>query len=227
MRNKSLMFLAVAALAGFSLLAGCVRRTAPMAKAPAPSDAAVSAVAFLNKTFAVAPFTIPTSDADLLSGYLPAEHGVPELALPRLDAVMDEVLSSSTQHFVPAAMVAACAKTASRGTESGRLATRKYWQNVGMCAGADYIVVPLALHWRERDGSAMGSTNPASVDLSIYLLDVRTGGIVRHFHYEETQKALAENLLDAKKFIARHGRFLSAAELSQEALTQCAREFGL
>ena len=73
----------------------------------------------------------------------------------------------------------------------------------------------------------MGSTNPASVDLSIYLLDVRTGGIVRHFHYEETQKALAENLLDAKKFIARHGRFLSAAELSQEALTQCAREFGL
>ena len=31
MRNKSLMFLAVAALAGFSLLAGCVRRTAPMA----------------------------------------------------------------------------------------------------------------------------------------------------------------------------------------------------
>jgi len=191
------------------------------------SDAAISAVAFLGKTFAVAPFTIPSSDADLLSGYLPSKHIVPETALPRLDTILQESLANSNQHFAPSGMVASCAKTASRGNESGRLAARRYWQNVGKCAGADYILVPLALNWQERDGSDIGATNPASVDISIYLLDVRTGGIVRHFHYEETQQPLSENLLNAKKFFARHGRFLTASELSQEALAQCVREFGL
>ena len=73
----------------------------------------------------------------------------------------------------------------------------------------------------------MGSTSPASVDISIYLIDVRSGTTLRHFHYEETQKPLSENLLDAKKFFARHGRFLTAEELAREALTQCVREFGL
>lgn len=227
MRKKCLTFLVVGALAGIFLLAGCVRRTSHRTKPPVASDAAVSAVAFLGKTFAVAPFTIPNSDADLLSGYLPAKHVVSELVLPRLDAIMQETVAGSSQHFVSFSMAANCAKSASRGTESGRLAARRYWQNVGKCAGADYILVPLALNWQERDGSAIGASNPASVDLSIYLLNVRTGGIVRHFHYEETQQPLAENLLNAKKFFSRHGRFLTASEMAQEALKQCVREFGL
>jgi hypothetical protein len=229
MRSKSWVSLLIAALAGLALLTGCVRRTAPSTSTPvaASTDAATSAVAFLDKTFAVAPFTIPGTDADLLSGYLPANHLVPELVPARLDAVLDAVISGLSHKFVPANVVAACAKTASRGTESGRLATLKYWQNVGMCAGADYVLVPLALYWRDRDGSAAGSTKAASVDLSLYLVDVRTGGVVKHFHFEETQKALTDNLLEADKFVSRHGRWLTAQELAQEGLSKGVRELGL
>jgi hypothetical protein len=214
-------------LAGLSLLSGCVRRTAPSAQGPAGTDAATSAVAFLDKTFAVAPFTIPATDADLLSGYLPANHTVPEMVPARLDAVLDQVLAGASHKFVPAATVAACAKTASRGNESGRLATLKYWQNVGMCAGADYVLVPMVVYWRERDGSAAGATKAASVNLSLYLVDTRTGGVIKHFRFEETQKALVDNLLEADKFVSRHGRWLTAPELSQEGLTKGVRELGL
>jgi hypothetical protein len=227
MRSKSWIPLLIAALAGLALMSGCVRRTAPSTQGPAATDAATSAVAFLDKTFVVAPFTIPATDADLLSGYLPANHTVPELVPARLDAVLEQVLSASSHRFVPAATAMACAKTASRGNESGRLATLKYWQNVGMCAGADYVLVPLALYWRDRDGSEAGTTKPASVDLSLYLIDTRTGGVIKHFHFEETQKALVDNLLEADKFVSRHGRWLTAQELAQEGLTKGVREFGL
>jgi len=226
MRSKSLACLVVA-LVGFSLLSGCARRTAPSGRAPVATDAATSAVAFLGKSFAVAPFTNPATDADLLSGYLPASRNVPEVAVVHLDAALEQVLAGAKQNILPAKMAASCAKSAPRGDESGRLATMRYWQNVGKCAGADFVVVPMVIDWRERVGSEIGATNPASVDLVLYLIDVRTGGVIKQYHFDETQQALTSNLLDARKFVARNGRWLSAMELAQEGLRQGVAELGL
>lgn len=226
MRSKSLAYLGVA-LVGLSLMAGCVRKNAPTAKAPATTDAATSAVAFLDKKFAVIPFTIPATDADLLAGYLPAARVVPEVAPVHLDAALDQELGRARQTIVPAKLAATCAKSAPHGEESGRLATLRYYVNVGKCAGVDYVVVPMVIDWRERVGSEIGSTNPASVDFVLYLVDVRTGGLVKQFHFDETQKSLATNILDARKFVARNGRWLSAMELAQEGLKQGVTELGL
>jgi hypothetical protein len=227
MRSKSLACLVIAVVAAFSLTTGCVRRTAQTAKIPGGGDASTSAVAFLNKSFAVAPFTNPATDADLMAGYLPTTRTVPEIVTAHLDAVLDQDMSASKQNFVPAKMAAACARSASRGDESGRLATMRYWQNVGKCAGVDYVVVPMILNWRERDGSEIGATVPASVNLTLDLIDVRTGGIVKHYHFDETQQTLSENLLDAQKFVSRKGRWLTALELAQEGLKKGIAELGL
>lgn len=227
MRTNAWRSLLIAAAAGLTLLAGCVRPQ-PAARPAAPTDAAVSAVAMLNKTFAVAPFTIPVTDADLLSGYLPRQRdAVSERVPPRLDALLAQTLAASQQRFAAPGVAAACARSASRGDESGRLASMRYWKNVGLCAGADYVVVPMVLSWREREGSDVGATVTASVNMSLYLVDTRTGAIVKHFHFEETQKALADNLLDMPKFVSRHGRWLTAEQLAQEGLSQAMREFGL
>ena len=226
MRSKSLAYLGVA-LVGLSLMAGCVRKNAPTAKAPTGTDAATSAVAFLDKKFAVLPFTIPATDADLLAGYLPAARVVPEVAPVHLDAALEQDLAGSKQSFVPAGMAANCAKSAPRGDESGRLATLRYYQNVGKCAGVDYVVVPMVIDWRERVGSEIGSTNPASVDFVLYLIDVRTGGLIKQFHFDETQQSLSANILDARKFVSRNGRWLSAMELAQEGLQKGLAELGL
>lgn len=227
MRTKSLTTLFLTLLAAVILTTGCARRHAPGAKTAVPGEAATSAVAFLGKTFAVAPFTNPATDADLLSGYLPTSRVVPEIVVVHLDAALAEDLAGSKQSIAPFKITADCARTASRGDESGRLATMRYWQNVGKCAGADFVVVPMVLNWREREGSEMGATKPASVDLTLTLLDVRTGGIVKHYHFEETQQALSSNLLEAQKFVSRNGRWVTAMELAQEGLRQGLKELGL
>jgi hypothetical protein len=227
MRTKSLTALLIALLAAVILTTGCARRHAPAAKAAAPGDAATSAVALLGKTFAVAPFTSPATDADLLSGYLPSSRSVPEVAVVHLDAALAEEVAGSKQNIAPAKMTAECARTAARGDESGRLATMRYWQNVGKCAGADFVLVPMVLNWREREGSEMGATRPASVDLTLTLVDVRTGGIVKHYHFDETQQSLSSNILEAQKFVSRNGRWVTAMELAQEGLRQGLKELGL
>jgi hypothetical protein len=227
MRNKLLPLLVVACAATVFLSAGCVRRTAPTAKAPVATDAATSAVAFLGKTFVVAPFTIPATDGDLLSGYLPSSHQVPEVVPVHLDAALSQDLAGSKQTIVPFQMAAACARSAPRGDESGRLATIRYWQNVGKCAGADFVVVPQIIDWSEREGSEVGATSPASVNLSLTLIDTRTGALLKKFHFEETQQTLTSNILEAKKFVARNGRWVSAMELAQEGLQKGLAEFGL
>jgi hypothetical protein len=226
MRSKSLAYLGVA-LVGLSLMAGCVRKTATPAKAPVATDAATSAVAFLGKTFAVIPFTIPATDADLLAGYLPGARNVPEVAPVHLDAALQQDLAGSKQSLVPFALAASCAKSAPRGDESGRLATLRYYQNIGKCAGVDFVVVPMVIDWRERVGSEIGSTKPASVDFVLYLIDVRSGSLVKQFHFDETQQSLSANILDARKFMSRNGRWLSAMELAQEGLKQGLAELGL
>lgn len=226
MRSKSLVYLGVALL-GLSLAAGCVRKTAPVSKAPASGDAPASAVAFLDKKFAVLPFAIPATNADLLAGYLPAARHVPEVAPVHLDAALEQDLVGAKQQFVPAKMAASCAKSAPRGDEPGRLGTLRSYINIGKCAGADYVVVPMVIDWRERDGSEIGATKPASVDFVLYLIDVRTGSMIRNFHFDETQQSLVSNILDAKKFVARNGRWLSAMELAQEGLKKGIAELGL
>lgn len=228
MRNKLLTLLVAACAVTAFLSTGCVRRTAPtMAKAPASGDAATSAVAFLGKTFVVAPFTVPATDADLLAGYLPSEHNVPEVVPVHLDAALSEDLAGAKQTVVPFQTAAACARSAPRGNESGRLATIRYWQNVGKCAGADFVVVPQIIDWAERVGSEVGATRPASVNLSLTLIDTRTGALLKKFHFEETQQTLSSNILEAKKFVARNGRWLSAIELAQEGLRKGLTELGL
>ena len=226
MRSKSLAYLGVALL-GLSLAAGCVRKTAPASKSPASGDAPASAVAFLDKKFAVLPFAIPATDADLLAGYLPSARHVPEVAPVHLDAALEQDLAGAKQQFVPAKMAASCAKSAPRGDEPGRLGTLRTYVNIGKCAGADYVVVPMVIDWRERDGSEIGATKPASVDFVLYLIDVRTGAMVRNFHFDETQQSLVSNILDAKKFVSRNGRWLSAIELAQEGLKKGIAELGL
>lgn len=226
MRSKSLAYLGVSCVC-LSLAAGCVRKTAPVSKASASGDAPASAVAFLDKKFAVLPFAIPATDADLLAGYLPAARHVPEVAPVHLDAALEQDLLSAKQQIVPAKMAAGCVKSAPRGDESGRLGTLHTYVNIGKCAGADYVVVPMVIDWRERQGSEIGATKPASVNFVLYLIDVRTGAMVRNFHFDETQQSLVANILDAKKFVSRNGRWLSAMELAQEGLKKGIAELGL
>jgi hypothetical protein len=211
---KRLFVAAAVALLVFSL--GC-KRKAPQSAAP------------VEATVAVAPFSNPRADFELLAGHLPEDAPAVSEGVPgKLDEVFTGVVAANAKaRTLGPSKVAGCLRTEPREESGGRLGTLKYWQDIGRCVGSDYVVVPQVLAWREREGSAVGTTVSAAVIINFYLVDVKTGGVVKFFHFDEEQHALADNLLDAGKFFERKGRWLTAYELSAEGMRAALKEFGL
>ncbi len=178
---------------------------------------------------AVAPFTVPKEPFDLLAGYLPERVSNPA---PETLAEMDYMLSQSLnakpdRSLIGAPKVKICMDSTKRPETASRLGTLQYWQAVGKCLDVQYLLIPMSVHWSERQGSAAGSTSPAWVIMDLYLLNVKTGGLVNHFHYDYQQQALADNILDAGKFLKRHGQWVTASALAKEAMDQGLKELGL
>ncbi len=180
-------------------------------------------------TVAVAPFSVPGEPWDLLTGYLPEQVSKPgPEAVDSLDDILIKAMKVAPERNVIAGTkVESCVKGVHRAPEANRLASLKYWQDVGKCLDAQYILVPMAIHWKERDGSAAGSTSPAWVILDLYLVNVKTGGLVNHFHYDYQQKALTDNILEADKFFKRRGQWVTASDLAREGIEKGLKEFGL
>ena len=94
---------------------------------------------------------------------------------------------------------------------------------MGRCLPADYLLVPQVLRWKEFEGGG----NPASVVLDLYLIDVKNERLVSRFHFDETQKALTDNLLDIGKYMRRKGEWVNADVLAKEGIEAGLREMGL
>ena len=71
----------------------------------------------------------------------------------------------------------------------------------------------------ERVGSASGIERPASVGFRLYLMHAATQSVVFEGSFDETQRALSENILDASTFFKRGARWLTAGELSCDGIT--------
>ena len=175
---------------------------------------------------AVAAFTAPRYNWELLAGYLPEEgKGVKPEILVRLDAALDQTLRA---HGVKVASSPAATRQCQEivvfeRAGKSRESAWAYWLNVGRCLPADFILVPQVLSWRELEGGG----NPASVVMDLYLLDVKAERVVSRFHFDETQKALTDNLLDMGKFMRRKGEWVAADVLAQEGIEAGLREMGL
>lgn len=180
-------------------------------------------------SLAVAPFTVPKEPFDLLSGYLPERVNAPAPeALAEMDYMLSQSLNATPdRNLTGASKVKASMDSTKRPSVASRLGTLQYWQSVGKSLNVAYILIPMASHWSEREGSAGGSTKPAWVIMDMYLLNVKTGGLANHFHYDYQQQALADNILDAGKFFKRHGQWVTAAVLAKEAINQGLKELGL
>mgnify|MGYP000891234708 CR=1 FL=1 len=179
--------------------------------------------------FAVAPFTNPSADYQLLAGYLPDDaNKVPVGELSRLDALLADAMASECNVTVrPASAMAKCLPAQAESGEMNRMGTLQYWQKVGQCARAQYLIIPQIITLRERVGSAAGVEKPAKVNLSVFVMNVETGGIQNYAHFEEEQRTLMDNVLEAGKFLERKGRWLTALELAKEGLSKCVTELKL
>lgn len=217
---KRLIFKVLVPVMAVMLLGGC-QTTSEIVKLPRPIG-----------TLAVAGFTNPMFNYELLAGYLPHEgHPIDKKVINELDQKLVHVLGKhGVTAFARPAITKQCQEIeVFENMGSKREAAFSYWINVGKCMSADYLLVPQVLFWQPHLGMKKPNYNvqPASVVIDLYLIDVNNKRIVRRVHFDETQKPLSENVLEAGKFFKRGGKWVSAMDLADEALENGLMELGL
>ena len=101
---------------------------------------------------------------------------------------------------------------------------RERAKKLGELVHADAVLFGQVVYFRERVGGDAGATSPASVTFVLELLDVRRGDIIWKSRFEETQRALSENLFAIANFAERGARWLKAEELAQDGVKKAIRE---
>ena len=81
--------------------------------------------------------------------------------------------------------------------------------------GATAVVLGRVLRWREREGSAAGSTRPASVSFELTLYEAPTARKLWIGRFDETQQSITEAILRARQYPGGGTRWLSTAEFAR------------
>jgi hypothetical protein len=71
----------------------------------------------------------------------------------------------------------------------------------------------------------MASDTPATVAFVLYLVNVETGKKVWKRAFDKSQKALTDNVLEAKDFLKQGGKWLTAEELARFGLKKVLADF--
>lgn len=103
-------------------------------------------------------------------------------------------------------------ESAGAGGDAARL------KQIGEMVYADAIMVGRVLRYRERVGDEWGAKSPASVAFVLDLIDVRRGDVIWSSRFDETQKALSENIFAIGDIGQRGIRWLSADQLAQDGV---------
>jgi hypothetical protein len=98
---------------------------------------------------------------------------------------------------------------------------------VGEFLKADLMIVGSVWRYKERVGGALAVQSPASVAFVIYVIEVATGKTVWKAKFDQTQRPLSENILEAKRFLKRGAKWLSANELAQYGVKEIFKGFPL
>jgi hypothetical protein len=79
---------------------------------------------------------------------------------------------------------------------------------------ADFVMVCHIFRFEQRVGSSIGVEKPASVAFDLHLFRIKDGAQVWDGTFDETQKALFDNLLQAGTFFRGGAKWLTAEELA-------------
>jgi len=89
--------------------------------------------------------------------------------------------------------------------------------------GADGVLMGEVLRFRDRTGQSLAAASPASVGFAVTLLDAPAARRLWSGTFEETQKALSENVLNARRYPGGGTRWLTAEELAAWGADEIAR----
>ncbi len=96
----------------------------------------------------------------------------------------------------------------------------QYAQEVGKRLGAPAVLFGTLASFIEREGSPLGIRTAASVGFTLHLISTEDGLLLWKARYYETQKSLFEDVMAFPLFFKRKAKWLTAAELSADAMNQ-------
>jgi len=89
--------------------------------------------------------------------------------------------------------------------------------------GATAVVLGRVLRYREREGSAAGSTRPASVAFELTIYEAPTARRLWTGRFDETQQSITEAILRARQYPGGGTRWLTAAEFARWGAGEAAK----
>jgi hypothetical protein len=98
-------------------------------------------------------------------------------------------------------------------------------QRLGSEMKVNSVLMGWVFRYSERMGNAWGARKPASVSFGAVLFDGRDGKLLWRGKFDETQKALSENLLNLGSFVRRGGRWLTARQLAADGVNRVLLNF--
>jgi hypothetical protein len=83
---------------------------------------------------------------------------------------------------------------------------------------ADFVFMGFIFRFEERKGSSLGVEKPASAGFDLHLLRIKDGRVVWDGRFDETQRPLSDNLLQAGSFFRRGAHWLTVEELAGDGM---------
>jgi hypothetical protein len=96
---------------------------------------------------------------------------------------------------------------------------------IGRQKGVDAVLVGHVFRFTERAGNRYSIQSPASVEFDLHLIRISDARIVWMDHFDETQQALSDNILQAGSFFKRGGTWITAQELAFSGLEEMIGSF--
>ncbi len=151
-----------------------------------------------------------------------------ELTGQLLSKHVAEALSRRGAVVVPSADVERALATAGIATDSragaeARLVPPQVARVVAQEFGVDALLVGELRRWKEREGLAGMSDRGASVGFELTLFDAPTGQRLWSGDFDQTQRPLGDNVLDASRLPGGGSRWLSAEELARWGAQEIAK----
>ena len=99
-----------------------------------------------------------------------------------------------------------------------RLSELELFLETGRALDVDAVIVGYIYRFRERVGTGYSVDSPASVGFDIHFISVVDGRIMWSGIFDETQRALSEDLFQLGTFLRRKARWITAEKMASSGL---------
>ncbi len=156
---------------------------------------------------------VPFSHKDTLRKYSGEGSASPETAAELVARFMTDAMARRGIRVIPASDLATAFDA--QGLKTTDINPRTAAELAATKFGATAIMMGQVSRYRERQGERFGSTGAASVAFNVTIYTADPVQRVWSSQFDETQRPLFENIVNAPRYPGGGTRWLTAAELAQ------------